>query len=273
MSLSLSRENGKVIVENRFYNIAFNARVGGTVNHLRNNEAERSLITREGCEIWSSKWGGFYENHYQQERTGKPKFKTHEEDDAIKVKVENVLGNAHSGKTRGAWCINNWVFKKDTPLIHCDAQIGDPDAEQPETAKPNLFKKYICFRPGSYKYWAYKEEDEVVSGLLGLDNLTTHLIKSGAGYSIVFSTRRRWITIFNDTRGFAVILPKGDKTCEDGDLRFWQSKSMEEILYSQRSNEKSQNLSLGYLEYATTPEKKWTPVDDIYEGKGISSNT
>ena len=272
MSLTLNRENGLMTIRNQFYTISFNTETGGIVSHLRNNEDKQSLVFREGCEIWSPKWGDFAENHYQQERYGPPKFEVNTEAEVVKVKIENKLGNHRDGGTRGGWCINNWVFKKDTPLIHCSTQIGDPDAEQPETAYPNIFKKYICFRPGTYKYWAYKEEDNIVSGLLGWDNLTPHFVRNGVGYNFVLD-RGVWITLFNDTRGFAFILPKDAKIWEDEDLRFWQSKSMEELLYSHRSNEKSHSLSLGYLEYTTTPKKKWNLVDDIYEGRGISANT
>ncbi|GAH18583.1 unnamed protein product, partial [marine sediment metagenome] len=158
-------------------------------------------------------------------------------------------------------CINNWTFKKDTPMIYCDSQIGHADAEQAENARANLFKKYICFYPGNYRHWAYREGDEVISGLLGWNNLTSHFKKGGTGYYLTLN--RGWITLFNKDRGFALISLKGTKTCED--LMLWQSKSMEELLCTCRSNEKIQSLSLGYLEYATTPKSKWTPVERFVE--------
>ncbi|GAH31044.1 unnamed protein product, partial [marine sediment metagenome] len=92
MSITLNRKNGSIIVENRVYIIALNPNRGGVIRYLRNKKAKRSLIYREGCEIWSPRWGSFRSNHYQQERGGSAKFEVKEEASIIKVKVESKMG-------------------------------------------------------------------------------------------------------------------------------------------------------------------------------------
>ncbi|GAG89443.1 unnamed protein product, partial [marine sediment metagenome] len=213
-----------MIIENRFYIATLNPSRGGSISYLRNKKAERSLVFREGCEIWCPKWGGFSANHYQQERVRSTKITVQKETTTTKVKVKSKLGNASNARIIRGWCVNNWVFKNDTPLIYCNSQIGAKDAEQAKGAYPNLFKKYICFYPGNYRHWAYREGDEVISGLLGWNNLTSHFKKGGTGYYL--TPNRGWITLFNKDRGFALISLKRTKTCED--LTLWQSKSKAE---------------------------------------------
>lgn len=263
---------GLLSVENDFYHLMFNM-ANGSVKQFIIRSAGNSDLYREGCEMWDENWGSFHPNHYQQERGLLISHKRTASSQQIQISFSSRLGiSAGPPRLRG-WCENNWLFQEDTPLILCNFKIGhDKDSQIGRT----LFKKYMMLHTKSYVGWACLGTDQVVSGSTEKPRSPCFYAHRGQWAGQIppevektlgcsLETLPKWITFFSNIQGLALFLPDVNLWPDSSYFAVWTGGKSIELLYGCRGIQQEVVLSIGYLGYRTTSEKKWKPIERFFQ--------
>lgn len=278
--LTYGRIGKKFFVENPHYYILFNEEKGATIEKwLVKKAGNINVIQREGIEMyWSEKPKGnpesWPERHFEQEYGGKATIEilTSSEERLI-IEIETPCGWTKSpvkyyGSTR-----THWYFWDSQPYAYVEFEEDHKGMAPPDSEL--WFKRYVGTPPHLFTHYAKKLDTWALDNLKIIPDYSKFLrgeiyVRTPIEKQIEGDPPRypvaKWLTLYNDHVGFALIAPvlkfwRGDSYPQTSRSGVFHSYAMDELIYYCRMMP-NQNWKMSLIYYAYPIE---APIEAPYE--------
>lgn len=282
-------------IETQYYKILFSKNHGGTIIQYFIKPEYINVLYREGIEMYwavpnkdrdmhvnpqphitphpmeSEHWDN---RHFEQEYGEEAKMTFIVVKDCLILQVKSQCSWNHQPPNYYGKTITNWYFKENVPYIYIEFE-EDCLGMNPEGTE-RWFKRYTGSPPNIFTHYAKKLNDWALNNLNIIPNNEKYVhgdvyVRTPLEIQIEGDPPRypatKWLTIFNDKIGFAMIVPNlqlwsGDNYPKSSRCGLFHSWAMDELIYYCRRKEQVHRLNMIYYAYHTTPEKQYRVLDE-----------